>query len=372
MGARSIPPPPPMVRRAMHVLYPVLAVVLTGLMAPVVVVGAFLVAVDRKGRLFRASCAAILLLWVDIRMLVGCWALSSRHPDRSAPEWRGAHERLLSTFLDSLMFYARRWLGFEVRLTDRMHFGAEGKPLIALARHAGPFNSLAVAWLLARTAGRLPRIVLAESLRWDPGLDTILTRLGAFFVPASSGAGGDRLEGVRRMASSLEPDDVFLIFPEGQNWTPSRRAKIIARLRSRGDEARARTAEGLRHVLPPMTRGAWAARSSRPDADVMVIAHAGLGHLSTPRLVWAALPFTDRPFLVKTWTYAAADVPDDADAFSAWLDARWAEVDAWVAANAAPWPEGHEPPGEGIAGTGAGGGASEQADTSTRADRGPR
>ncbi len=372
MGARSIPPPSALARRVMHVVYPVLAIVLTGLMAPVVVVGAFLVAVDRKGRLFRASGAAVLLLWVDIRMLVGCWALSGRHPDRSAPQWRRSHERLLSTFLDSLMFYARRWLGFEVHLTDRMHFGAHGRPLIALARHAGPFDSLAVAWLLARTAGRLPRVVLAESLRWDPGLDTILTRLGAFFVPSSSGAGGDRLEGVRRMATSLEPDDVFLIFPEGQNWTPSRRAKVIERLRSRGDEARARTAEQLRHVLPPMTRGAWAARAARPDADVMVIAHAGLGHLTTPQLVWAALPFTDRPFLVKTWTYPAAEVPDEADAFSAWLDARWAEVDAWVAANAGPWPEGHEPLEEGPGGTVAADGASENTDTSTRPDRGPR
>lgn len=349
MGARSIPPPPALVRKAMHVVWPAVAVVFTGLMAPVVVVGAFLVVVDRRARLFRAACAAVLLFWVDIRMLVGCWSLSSRHPDRSSPQWRADHERLLTTFLDSLMFYTRRWLGLEVRLTDRMHFGAHGRPLIALARHAGPFNSLAVAWLLARTAGRLPRIVLAESLRWDPGLDTILTRLDSFFVPSRSGAGNDRLAGVERMATSLEADDVFLIFPEGQNWSPSRRRKLIERLRSRGDEARARKAERLVNVLPPMSRGAWAARSARPDADVMVMAHAGLGRLSTARLVWAALPFTDRPFLVKTWTYAAAEVPSDADAFSAWLDARWLEVDAWVAENAGPWPEGHEPQ-EGLGG----------------------
>lgn len=349
MGARSIPPPPRVVRRAMHGLWPLVAVVVTGVMAPVVVVGAFLVAVDRRGRLFRAACASVLMLWVDIRMLVGCWSLSSRHPDRSSEQWRTDHERLLTAFLDSLMFYARRWLGLEVRLTDRMHFGTAGRPLLALARHAGPFNSIAVAWLLARTAGRLPRIVLAESLRWDPGLDTILTRLDSFFVPSRSGAGDDRLAGVERMAASLDPDDVLLIFPEGQNWSPSRRRRLIERLRSRGEEARARRAEQLVHVLPPMARGAWAARSTRPDADVMVLAHAGLGLLSTARLVWAALPFTDRPFLVKTWTYAAAEVPDDADGFSAWLDARWAEVDAWVTDNAGTWPVGHEPAEEQLA-----------------------
>ena len=365
MGARSIPPPPAFARKVMHVAWPVLAVVVTGLLAPVVVVGAFLVAVERRGRVFRASCAAVTLLWVDIRMLVGCWSLASRHPDTSSPAWRAGHERLLVSFLDSLMFYARRWLGFEVRLTDRMHFGAEGRPLIALARHAGPLNSLAVAWLLARTAGRLPRIVLAESLRWDPGLDTILTRLDSFFVPSTSGAGDDRLAGVRRMATSLEADDVFLIFPEGQNWSPSRRQRLIERLRQRGEEARARRAEELTNVLPPMTRGAWAARSSRPDADVMVLAHAGLGRLTNARLIWAALPFTDRPFLVKTWTWAAADVPDEEEAFSAWLDARWGEVDAWVAANAGPWPEGHEPAEEAVPGTEAAAAASNDPESRT-------
>lgn len=356
----------------MHVVWPVVAVVVTGLLAPVVVVGAFLVAVDRKAKVFRASCAAVLLLWVDIRMLVGCWALGSRHPDRTDVAWRRSHEKLLSSFLDSLMYYARRWLAFDVRLTDRMHFGTQGRPLIALARHAGPFNSLAVAWLLARTAGRLPRIVLAESLRWDPGLDTILTRLDSYFVPATSTPGNDRLEGVRRMASTLGPDDVFLIFPEGQNWSPSRRRRIIERLRQRGDEARARRAQQLRHVLPPMARGAWAARSASPDADVMVIAHAGLGRLSTVRLVWAALPFSDRPFLVKTWTYAAADLPDEQEEFAAWLDARWSEVDAWVDANAGPWPAGHEPVDRGdeaVAGTWTGDRPSEPADDRPRPER---
>ena len=96
-------------------------------------------------------------------------------------------------------------------------------------------------------------------------------------------------------------------------------------------------------MLPPKTRGAWAARSARPGADVMVLAHAGLARLSTPRMVWDALPFDDRPFLVKTWTYAAADVPLEAEAFGRWLDDRWGEVDAWVEENAAPYLPGHEP-----------------------------
>ncbi len=56
------------------------------------------------------------------------------------------------------------------------------------------------------------------------------------------------------------------------------------------------------------------------------------------RQVYDALPFHDRPFRVKTWTYAADTVPLEPVAFADWLDERWVEVDAWVEENAAPWP----------------------------------
>ena len=214
------------------------------------------------------------------------------------------------------MYYARRWVGLEVVLADRMHFGSDAEPLITLARHAGPADSLAIAWLMARTAGRLPRIVLAEALRWDPAIDTILSRLDSFFVPSGSGAGEDRVAGVTRMAASMQDDDVFVIFPEGQNWTPGRRAGFIRRLRERGDLARARRAEQLHNVLPPKTRGAWAARWRAPRPTSWCSPTSGSARLSTPRMIWDALPFDDRPFLVKTWTYAAATVPLEAEAFA--------------------------------------------------------
>jgi hypothetical protein len=69
--------------------------------------------------------------------------------------------------------------------------------------------------------------------------------------------------------------------------------------------------------------------------------------------VWDALPFDDHPFLVKTWTYAADTVPLERDAFAAWLDERWSEVDAWVEENAASWPSGSGPEasGPGASGT---------------------
>jgi 1-acyl-sn-glycerol-3-phosphate acyltransferase len=330
MGARSIPPPPLAVRRVLHVVWPFVGVVVTGLMVPVIIAGAFMVVVDRRARLFRASCLAVTLMWVDIRMLLACWALYAKSPDQSSPTWRADHEKVFSQALDSLMYYARRWVGLEVVLEDRMHFGSDEEPLLALARHAGPADSLAIAWLLSRTAGRLPRIVLAEALRWDPGIDTILSRLESFFMPAQARPGEDRAAGLREMAATMADGDVFVIFPEGQNWTPLRRDGLIRRMRERGDHSLARRAEALRNVLPPRVKGAWAARSARPGADVMVLAHVGLAQLSSPRMIWDAMPFHDRPFVVRTWTYAADTVPTEPEAFEVWLNERWTEVDVWV------------------------------------------
>ena len=255
MGARSIPPPPLPVRRVLHVVWPFVGVLVTGLMVPVIIAGAFMVVVDRRARLFRASCLAVVLMWVDIRMLLACWALYARSPDHSSPTWREDHEKVFSQALDSLMYYARRWVGLEVVLEDRMHFGSDDEPLLALARHAGPADSLAIAWLLSRTAGRLPRIVLAEALRWDPGIDTILSRLQSFFMPAQARPGEDRAAGLGEMAATMADGDVFVIFPEGQNWTPTRRAGLIQRMRERGDHALASRAEELRNVLPPRAQG---------------------------------------------------------------------------------------------------------------------
>ena len=39
-------------------------------------------------------------------------------------------------------------------------------------------------------------------------------------MPSGTGGGEDRLAGLTRMAESMDDGDVFVIFPEGQNWTP--------------------------------------------------------------------------------------------------------------------------------------------------------
>lgn len=333
MAITALPAPPRWLRPVLHALWPLVGVLVTLVAVPLVVLGAFLIVVDRKVRLFRITCLTVLLLWTDIKMLVGCWSLKLDSPKEDSPTWLEDHERLLLETLDTVVRLAHRWVGFEIKLSERMYFGSPDAPLIAFSRHAGPGDSLALAWLLAHVTGRLPRIVLAEALRWDPSIDTMLTRLHSYFVPSGTGAGDDRLRGVAALADSLGPKDVLLLFPEGQNWSPGRRHKLIDRLRKAGDTLRAGRASSLENVLPPKGRGVVACLTARPDADVMIVSHAGFGRLVTPEQIWNAVPFTDRPFLVRGQTYAAQSVPRDPAGIQDWIDEHWNDMDQWIRDN---------------------------------------
>ena len=79
---------------------------------------------------------------------------------------------------------------------------------------------------------------------------------------------------------------------------------------------------------------------SRPDADVMIVAHAGFGRLTSPGEIYRAIPFHNRPFLVRTWTYAAADLPRDLVAIENWLSEQWQVIDEWIGGHEGPQAEG--------------------------------
>ncbi len=131
------------------------------------------------------------------------------------------------------------------------------------------------------------------------------------------------------LARGLGHEDALLIFPEGGNFTARRRRRAIDSLRGRGFHARAGQAEAMRNVLPPRPGGVVAALAAAPHADVVFVAHTGLEHLSTPRDLWRGLPMDGS--VVMRWDFVAAtDVPRGRDAQTAWLFARWGQMDEWI------------------------------------------
>jgi 1-acyl-sn-glycerol-3-phosphate acyltransferase len=208
--------------------------------------------------------------------------------------------------------------------------GAPGSEnaMVVLARHAGPGDSLLlVQTLLGRDHARRPRIVLKDLLQLDPLLDVYLNRLPNAFLSAGGADGAAR---IAELAADLGDEDALLLFPEGANFSESRRRRAIDRLRMKGLDGEADAAERLRHVLPPRPGGVLAAVTAAPHADVVLVAHAGLEHLSTPADLWDGLPM-DATVRLRWQFVPAAEVPRDPDANEAWLHERWTDIDRWLA-----------------------------------------
>ena len=244
-----------------------------------------------------------------------------------------AHYRVLEVLLAVLMRAARRL--FHLHLVTEADPSPEERPevphddprpLLVLARHAGPLDSFLLVHELMGQYGRRPRIVLKSTFQWDPLIDVLLNRLPTRFI-ATARAG--MAPTIGELAAGLGPDDAVLIFPEGANFTAARRERGIARLGAEGLQERADRARGLRYLLPPRPAGALAAIGAAPEADVVFVAHAGLEHLNTVADVWRGMPM-DTAVRARLWTVPAEDVPTDPDDRIEWLYDWWERLDAWL------------------------------------------
>lgn len=198
-----------------------------------------------------------------------------------------------------------------------------GRPIVVLARHCGPGDSLFIAWLLAVHYRRRPHIVLKSALRVDPVVDLAGDHLRLCFVRGR----GTRAR-IGQLAATMADGDALLLFPEGGNFSWPRWRRAILALRESGAARAARRALRRTHTLPPHHGGALAALVAAPTADCLVLAHAGFTADGRDR-PWWRLP-VHRPFLVHTRLIPAAEVPRTEERLPGWLDAIWSSVDSWV------------------------------------------
>ena len=205
----------------------------------------------------------------------------------------------------------------------------ESDGLIVLSRHCGPGDTLFIAWLLAVHHRLSLRVVLKSALRWEPVIDAGASILPLCFV----GRGGQPArDGVRTAASSMQRGEALLLFPEGGNFTWQRWRDAIAHLTRAGEHRWARRARRRTHTLPPRPGGAFAALCAAPDADVLLVAHSGLGSDGRDR-PWWRMPMHQQ-LVVRTLLVPAAEVPREEDAVREFLDEAWSRVDTWVEGHA--------------------------------------
>src|SRR5918998_1084535 len=204
------------------------------------------------------------------------------------------------------------------------------RPLLVFCRHAGPGDSFLLIHALVNWYAREPRVVLTENLQWHPALDVVLNRLPTRFLSSHrERRGRDVTVQIGELATALDHDDAFVIFPEGGNFSQRRRCAAIARLRAKGLEDMARRSEAMRNVLPPRPGGGGAALAAAPEADVVWVAHAGLDDLCTVADIWRALPM-DRAVRMRWWRVPHDEVPPGAEAQVDWLYQWWERIDDWI------------------------------------------
>jgi 1-acyl-sn-glycerol-3-phosphate acyltransferase len=179
---------------------------------------------------------------------------------------------------------------------------------------------------------REPRVVLKDTLAWDPAVDVVLSRIPARFISTNPRKGEDFESQIAELARGLDANDAFVIFPEGGNFTPERRRRGIERLRRLGLERMAQRAEQMTHVLAPRPGGFLAALDAAPEADVVLVAHTGLDHMLTVRDVWRELPM-DKVIVMRWWQVPREEIPSGRDAQIDWLFGWWERIDDWIAEN---------------------------------------
>jgi 1-acyl-sn-glycerol-3-phosphate acyltransferase len=273
------------------------------------------------------TCEAVLLV-----VLFGLWVASGFGWRIRTPYFEGIHYDLVQGLMWVFFREAKRVLNLTIETDGPSPDAHPGKPILVCCRHAGPGDSFTLIHALMHWYQREPRVVLKDTLAWDPMIDVVLNRIPARFITPNPQAGEDLESQIAALATGLDENDAFVIFPEGGNFTPKRRQRGIDRLRKLGMEKMARRAEAMTNVLAPRPGGFIAALDAAPDADVVLVAHTGLDHMLTIGDVWRELPM-DKRIIMRWWQVPHDEIPTTREDRIDWLFDWWERIDTWVAEN---------------------------------------
>jgi 1-acyl-sn-glycerol-3-phosphate acyltransferase len=329
-----------MTRLLRRVVLAPLVVLLCGLVW--VTMPLWLIAAAALSPLLPGRWRALRLLWVFILYLtcdalllvvmLGLWLSSGFGRRIRTPYFEGIHYDLVQGVMWVFFREAGRVLRLRIVTDGPAPDAHPGVPILVCCRHAGPGDSFTLIHALMHWYSREPRVVLKDTLAWDPAIDVLLGRIPARFISPNPAAGEDLESQIAALATGLDENDAFVIFPEGGNFTPERRQRAIDRLQRLGLERMARRAEEMTHVLAPRPGGFLAALDAAPDADVVLVAHTGLDHLRTVADIWRELPM-DKQLIMRWWQVPRAEIPTSRDERIDWLYAWWARIDDWVEQN---------------------------------------
>jgi hypothetical protein len=326
--------PPRLIRRL--VLAPLAVVLCVGLICLSPLVFAVAAVVDlvlranwRTVRLVYFLAGYVVLEVIGLFAMFVLWIRSGFGLAMSSPRMQDAHYRFMRWWLMRINKVARRALRLNVAIEDPPT-PREG-PVLVFCRHAGPGNSLLLIGTLLIGYRRRPRIVMLAKLQWEPLYDVMLNRLPNKFIKHDPKRRDVYIDAIADLATSLGPQDAFVLFPEGKDFTPRVRLRAIDYLRKKGHDAHAERAEKMEHVLPPRHNGVMAAMRSAPDADVVLVAHSVLEDVGSFKELWGRIPF-DHSVAARYWRIPSSEIPTAEDEVIGWLYGWWERIDAWITA----------------------------------------
>ena len=209
---------------------------------------------------------------------------------------------------------------------------SERGPFLVLFRHTSLAETM-LPLVLGHERDIKMRYVIKRELLVEPSIDVAAQRIPNAFVRRSGGDMSREIEQIRKLARDMGPGEGVLIYPEGTRFSPKKLAERLASMQASNPE-RFERVRGYRRVLPMRLGGPMALLEERPDADVLFVAQTGFEAVaSLERMLNGAL--VGKVVKVKFWRVPAAQIPKDAAARAAWLDAEWAKMDRWVDATLA-------------------------------------
>ncbi len=215
-------------------------------------------------------------------------------------------------------------LHFEIEDGDELRPG----PVIVLVTHSSIVDTLLPTALLSVPLGMRLRFVLKEELLTEPCLDVAGHRVPNCFVSRRGENTEVEVARVAALGRDLTNDEGVLIYPEGTRFTAKKRDRALERI-GKSDPERASRLAGMRNVLPIQPGGVLALLEAAPDADIVIVAHAGLhGTAEVADLVKAGL--ARRSVALRVSRFRRSTVPRDQRELLSYLDDRWLEVDGWI------------------------------------------
>jgi hypothetical protein len=326
-------PPPTIVRRLLVAPLVVLVCLLATALSPLLLLGAAAVDVTRRGSwgLLRFVAFALVFVASEATMILGLlvlWVASGFGLWLRSPALQAAHYALLRGWLRCLSAGAIRFLGLRIVLIDADE--PRAGPILVFGRHAGAGNSLMMVRTLMVRYRRRPRVVMLAFLQWDPVIDVVCHRLPSLFIDHSPERSDEFVLAIGALATGMNDDDAFVLYPEGHDFTERLRLRAIAHLRATGHHDAAERAEAMDRVLPPRHRGPLAAILAAPEADVVLVAHTALEELGSFRTLHRRLPLA-QPIRARYWRVPATDVPREQEELIEWLFDWWKTIEDWIA-----------------------------------------